>query len=621
MSLQTITTITAIPVPDGMTTEQVQALNTFSVKGLDAMNKVSRLTELPAELTEKERDIVVKVFNRNATAAIRRYCRQLREKMMLEGDQMPIAMVLDSAKVKGVTMQATAQECVMEDNEGQLSVPASRVPVHPSVHAGGKVPAGIDLVSLTIGACTRWTGTQVAVTLPVDTLNRFQMVHVSPAAIKDVVADIPHPETKNGMRGRRWAYEVYSRLAKLPPIQYYEFANEWYQSLYKLPPPGAKLDTVRAGIFALTKLPNTKTVYIPKDGFKSLPALAELRGGFPTVTTLPAMYGQYVEFASIQQGEGSGVGMAATSLGSWGLSGTTQVTCERMTAFIVASQYTKIVLLGLPYADVMWIHQSVKKIRSDQMVFEYVSTLDASDALYKTSDVKGSLFIKIGSTQLYASASANKINNIKVYDPAVVLPRVWTETVAFLEKEMGAAQQVFYGAFLPPENDEKYQYVAMHRIIWNTCGFVMARGTQIKVSRYVYDDATKKIERKTMPVGASFSEGFAHCITDPLAWYKQFSLSMNGAMTLWALPRVNNDFGYFNHMAPYNTSGRYRARQVYNAQEDDYYVVYDEVIEKGDVHLASTSSALATTVPIVADTTNDPAAVQPDVVNFDALWT
>jgi hypothetical protein len=408
----------------------------------------------------------------------------------------------------------------------------------------------------------------------------------------------------------------------MPPIKFYELASEWYQSLYRLPAPGKPLDQVRAMVFGLTTIPfqnGTKQIYVPKDGFKSLSHLREVRGGFPTVLTLPDMYSQYVEFASVQQGEGSGIGMVATPIGSWGLGGITQVTCERLTSYIVASPCEKIVLAGLGYAEVMWIHHSVKKHRPDQVVYELVASIDASETLFKTADTRKSLMIKVGSTQLHASAGANKINNIKVYDPSVVRPRVWDHVVNFLTADYQAESQVFYGAFMPPENEDAYQYVAMHKNIWNTCGFVMKRGTKVQVSRFIFDEKQGTSIRKVIDAEASFLKGFAHVITDPTVWYKQFTMSMNAALTMWGVPSVNNDFGYFNHMAPYNTSGRYKVRQVYNASEDDYYVAYDEVVVSTPLSVTTTTSA----TPIVSDPAPqqapDPSLVLPDLLDFGNL--
>lgn len=624
-----LTTVTAIEVPAELTSQQREALLKFTIKGLEAMAKVLSIAEIPAEMTTFERDTVKNLFNGRTTIPIRRYCRALREKKMLEGDQMPSAMILDTAKVKGATLVAVAKECVVTDKDGMIKVPASRVPVHPSVHEGERVPAGIDLVALTMGASTRWTGTEVSITLPMDTLNRFIFTYLSTSAIKDVLPEIPKPETANkaGMRGRRWTYEIYTQLAKMPALQFFELASEWYQSLYRLPAPGKPLDEVRAAVFATTKITTptgTKMVYVPKDGFKSLTKLREVRGGFVPVTTLANMYSQYVEFNAIQQGEGSGIGMVATALGSWGLSGATQVTCERVTSFIVAQGSSKVVITGLGYAEIMWIHQSVKKIRPDQIVYELVTSVDASDLLFKTDSVAKSLFIKVGPTQLHSSVTANKINSIKVYDPAVVLPRVWTNVTQFLSADLGAELQVYYGAFLPPEEESQYQYVAMHRIIWNSCGFVMRRGIKVNVSRFVFDEKKGQMERITSEVGKSFTEGVAHCITDPLLWYRQFTLSMNGVMTMWAVPGVNNDYGYFNHMAPYNVSGKYKVRQIYNATEDDYYVAYDEVVSNVSLTVTTTSSAVP--LPPVAEETPDPAAdltttKLPDILDLDSLFS
>jgi hypothetical protein len=268
----------------------------------------------------------------------------------------------------------------------------------------------------------------------------------------------------------------------------------------------------------------------------------------------------------------------------------------------------------------MWIHQSVKKHRPGQVVYELVSTLDAAEVLFKTAETKGSLMIKVAPTQLHASASANKINNIKVYDPAVIKPRIWEHIVSFLSSDYQAVQQVFFGAFLPPEDEAEFQYVAMHKNIWNTCGFVMKRGTKVRVSRFIQNDKAEVV-RKVVDAEMSFSKGDAHVIQDPLVWYKQFTMCMNAAMTMWGVPMVNNDYGYFNHMAPYNTAGRYKLRQVYNSNEDDYYVAYDEIVVGSPMSVTTTSTA----TPILStDAPQAPAANQiqtpPDVVDFDSLF-
>jgi len=72
-------------------------------------------------------------------------------------------------------------------------------------------------------------------------------------------------------------------------------------------------------------------------------------------------------------------------------------------------------------------------------------------------------------------------------------------------------------------------------------------------------------------------------------------------------------------MAPYNTSGRYKVRQVYNASEDDYYVAYDEVVVSTPLSVTTTTSA----TPIVSDPAPqqapDPSLVLPDLLDFGNL--
>lgn len=617
MNKQVISSIVQVSRPEGLSEQQYNALLRFTPKGLEAMSKVTPISEIPTEMTEVEKRVVEDLFQRRVSIAVKRFCRQLREQKMLEGDQVPVAMVLDSAKVKGATLVASDKEVTVTDAESTISVPVSRVPVHPSLHAEKKIPIGLDTVALTIGASTRWTGKEVTVTLPMETLKRFQFVHLSPDAIKDVVTDIPRPDNLTGLRGRRWAYEVYTQLSRLEPVAFYTFASDWYESLYNLPPPTSPLSQAKAEVFAVTALPNGRKVWVPRDGFSKLSTFRAIRGGFPTVTTLPDIYAQYSEFASVQQGEGSGIGMVATPVGSWGLVGPTQVTCERLTAFIVAHPAKKIVLSGLSYADVMWIHHSVQNIRSEQVVYDLVSVVDAAEAVWKTDSVDGALFIRVGPTQLHASISANKINAVKVYDPAVVLPRVWGMVTEFLDRQDRAAQKAYYGAFLPPTDLQGYQLIAMHNLIWNSTGFVLKADAKVMVSRFSYSSTENKVVRTNVAPSSTFKTGSVFSITDPKVWYAQFTLSMNATMTFWGAPPVNNDYAYFNHMAPYANSGRYRVRQAYNSNEDDYYVAYDDISTQAHMEVHTTS---ATTPVINSDPVQQaPALVQAQVLDFGDL--
>lgn len=584
--------------PASATQGQINALKAMTVTALNDLSKVSAISQLPASWTEVDRHHHVNTFHRNYSAALRHWVRQYTAWLTINGAATPASMILDTARTKAIQVDYFTHEAVIQGVE-KIIVPASRVPVSPAMHCDAqgkqlKVKAGLDLLAASIGASTRWTGEDIMVTLPMKTLEKFNFTYLSPAGISDFLSDLPRPPTsKTGIRGRRWVYIMYDLLNKLPAKSYYSLLSQWFVSVFKLPYPGAtvNLQPAQAQNFTLTKI-GQDYYWMPKEGFAKISVLRQLESGFASNPDYVTAYDNYVTFASIQQGDSSGIGMLAGATGSWGLVSHSQVMVETTTSIVLGTPVDRVVIAGLTYADVKWIEASAKIFAPHKRIYDLVTAQEANELQSKTADISASCLLIVGPSQLPTTAENMKSASTRVYTSEAISKKTWTPVLEALSTK-GAKMVYYYGACLPPpEAFADYDFYFFGTMIWNSCPLVVPKGQKVTFRGW-----GKNGLESLLPSSDAATKPQIWNPEDSSKYYGQFVRSMNYVMSFWAVPPIHNVTTFANLMRPYALSAKIRIRQVYTSDEAEYVMHYEHVAEGSipDDTLVTTNTLTAQT--------------------------
>jgi len=614
---------TVIEVPSDLSESQAQDLQKMSLAGMNAFSKWLLDTEYPSEFTIEDRKIVQKVFEPNGmnpTIPGRRYVRLLAQQAILKKDTAPSSMVLDCAKANGTQTAFYPDKVVLSDGQATIEVMASRVPVPPAdiKNKEGKpvMRMGIDFVSASMGACTRWDGKSVVATLPMETLQKFKFSFLDSTGVKDFIQSIPRPMSTVGIRGRRWVYEIFASLQRKPNIDFLKLASEWYTSLFRLPLPmkDRRLPPQLAKVFALMELPDKHYVWVPADGFKDVNVLRSLDAAFPSaLSKIEDMYNEILTFSSVQQGDSSGIGMLASGTGSWGLVSQSHVDCERITSLICGMSFDRIVIKGMTSTDVGWIRSSVKALYPKRVVYELVDPMASNELVFTTSSMLDSLVIIKGPGLVATNASVTKTAGVRVYNAEDIKKKTWLHVEDALTK-MTKTTTVYYGAFLPPVDAQGFNFYGCTKQVWNSVGFVSRETLAFRGAPEGRDTV------KDLLVATDITGTPAIIKTStPTQWYQWVLRAMNFVISHWAVPPLHANCTFANLMSPHVLSSKVRIKQVWDAEEGEYVMHYVDVVETPAPDTSPTSVMTPNASTTVADPDVPPIdeGVSVAVLKFD----
>lgn len=473
--------------------------------------------------------------------------------------QTPVYMPLDSAAQKGYRVDYTQEEAEIK-GQTAVVVPASRVPLaEPELWTNSKgevgVRVGSDVLAASVASMTRWTGSEVAFSMPVDTMMKYQFKYARPDGIKPFLFLIPGGTEKTGMKGRVWAHYLMSVLQKMKTEDYLIFMTNWVRSMFDLDKPAQNVKIPEIFEQNISMLVFQGKHYY-KVEYQKPSALGSFRNAYQVSQIYEKMAQQIVEFAAARQGDSSGISMLSQSRSSWGLVSKTIAEMEQTVSLIVGMNNERVVLDGYATPEVERIRNSVYRWAPSIKVFQRVPAFQISNQQLQTADVSTGLYIIRGKTSLDSSLVATRVGKMKSYSPQEAIAKMWSHVETAVST---GSNVVYYAAGLPPLQ-EKMSIKAF-----------AAGGAWASVFFF----SQKEVLTKAL-IGKNGLERKEYQPIVPAKVHEAVVQGMNNTVASWIVPPVNVNFSFSALLEPMKVD-----KKVYvgfSPDKDEFTVdyLYDE---------------------------------------------
>jgi len=480
---------------------------------------------------------------------------------MQQATQTPDTMSLDVAYAEGATVIYKPEKAIIQGPQEKI-VPACRVPMaeeklRQTADKRG-VREGSDVLAASLASMTRWTGREVVLCMPVDTLDKYKFRHAKPSGLKKFLFMVPGGEKGHGLKGRAWAYYLMATLQNMEAGKYMEFRSNWVQSIFCLPEPSPsqRIPTVFENNVSYVAYKD-KLYY--RIEYKNPGLLGSFENAYVTPESYEQMASILVDFASSRQGDNAGISMLSQSASSWGLVSKSQSELEQTISLVLGMADEKTVLAGYSQPELERIRASVARHDKKIRVWEKVDTHDIRNPQTQTSDHTNGLFIIRGRTMLDTTISATRQGKVKSYHPDAALEKMWLH----VERALSLGDHVvFLAAALPPKQTKIHTFQAA-----NTWASVFFFSLKPKIIKALYDH----------------EKGIAKKECDPIAVdtiWPNIIKGMNNTVATWIVPPVNR-FVTFSGLLVSVKSVK-KQMVAYDPASDNFLVEYVEDEESDD---------------------------------------
>jgi len=520
-------------------------LTKLAVKDQEDAARINRLFASAKELTFAGR------------VAIQQYIAWKME----QKHQVPKQMVLDEAPLRGYEIRYTPASAEIQSNP-PMRVLASRVPLAerdlyqpPQGQVG--VRQGSDVMAASLGSMTRWTGQEVVLSMPIDTMKKHSFAHAKVEGVRPFLIMIPPGVGKVGMKGRVWAYYLMAVLQKMSSKDYADFMTAWCQAFFSLPSPHAQvaLSTVFQDNISLVKMGQQH--YYRVD-YRKPAILASMTAAYRVTPEYELMAQQIVAFAADRQGDSAGISMLAQSLTSWGLVSKSQAEIEQTVSLILGMRKEKTVVTGYTAPEYERIRLSVSRLDKKIKVFLKVEEYELKDREKQTATVKDAgLYLIRGRTALDSTLTAQKAGKIKTYLKNDAIEKMWShvETATAIGSNV-----VYYAAGLPVIDTEIKVFPA--GAAWSSVFFFSRM--EILFRAQMTDQGLVYVQSDPIP---------------PKDAHAKIISGMNTAISFWVNPPINRSMMYSGLLSPLKVTDKMIIN--FTPEDDTYDVYYADEVEDG----------------------------------------
>lgn len=481
-------------------------------------------------------------------------------------EQTPERMAVDRAFAQGHEVAYETSQATVK-GPTPVIVPASRVPLpQPMLRQAPNgtrgVRIGSDILAASIASMTKWTGKEVSLSMPLESMEKFAFKYARPSQFKLFLASIPSGPSGSGLKGRSWAFFLMEHFQNMPTLAYAQFMSDWTEAIFHLPAPhkDQRLDAVFKDN---VKLGESNGSVFYRLEYNNPAKLASFTQAYAFHEQYEEMARQLVEFAAVRQGDACGVSMLAQSGASWGLVSKTQAEIEQAVSVIVGAGVEKAVLSGFSRGELERIRASVRRWSEKTVIYEKVEPYQVRDTKNQVATTGGAFHLIRGKTIIDTSLKVTKIGKVRLYSDEDALSKMWSHV------EIACADEnvVYYAAGLSPLTNTAINIFPAAGA-WASVFFFSKKAVLVKAS--ITKDGLVRENVSPVP---------------PKEVHNNIIRGMNNAIAFWICPPINKTFKYSSLLAPLKSTKKQLV--TFDPDSDDFTVTYvdDAIVDPEDANV------------------------------------